>query len=132
MEALKNAHGIWVYIILIMGGIAIGQMWRGFRRKEDWRAIDQNIGFYFITATDLGMLIGILLWIIQGRWDGIDLLRTMRHPTLMLAAWVAVRFGWMRVHQSVVSESKFARAGIFFAIGALMMMVGVFQIYGVF
>lgn len=132
MEALKNAHGIWVYIVLIMAGVAIGQMWRGYRRQEDWRPIDQNIGFYFVTAMDLEILLGVALWVMQGRWDGADLLRTMRHPTLMLAAWAAVRFGWMRVQQSPISESKFARATLFFAIGGLMMMVGVFQIYEVF
>ena len=132
MEALKNAHAIWVYVVLIMGGIAIGQMWRGMRRREEWRPIDQNIGSFFVTALDLEMVLGILLWIFQGRWDGLETLQSFRHPGLMLAAWTAVRFGWLRVSQTGEPQSKFTRAFIFFTIGGLIMMGGIFQIYGVF
>ena len=132
MEAIRNAHSIWTYLVLIMGGIAIGQMWRGYRRDEEWRPIDQNIGFYFVSAVDLAILLGVALWVMQGRWDGNDMLRTMRHPTLMAAAWLAIRFGWLRVRQSPISSGKFVRSALFFAIGALMMIAGIFQIYGIF
>lgn len=126
---LKDAHTLWIIAIVLMGFIAIRQMWRGYRREMDWRAVDQNIGSYFVTAIDIEILLGILLWVIQGRWDGADMSITRNHPTVMLAAWAVIRFGWFQVQQSTAAESKFLRASIYFIIGSLVMLVGTARIY---
>lgn len=129
---LKDAHTFWILAILFMGFIAIRRMWRGYRRRMDWQTVDQNVGSYFVTVLDLEILLGILLWIIQGRWDGANILRSMHHPTLMLAAWAVVRFGWFQVQQSTASESKFLRASLFFTVGLIVMIFGTAQIYQIF
>lgn len=129
---LKDAHTFWILAILFMGFIAIRRMWRGYRRRMDWQTVDQNVGSYFVTVLDLEILLGILLWIIQGRWDGANILRSMHHPTLMLAAWAVVRFGWFQVQQSTASESKFLRASLFFTVGLILMIFGTAQIYQIF
>ena len=126
---LKDVHTYWLIAILLMGAIAIRQMWRGYRRQMDWQAVDQNIGSYFVTVVDLEILLGIMLWVIQGRWDGLDMSRTMSHPTLMLVAWGAIRFGWFQVQQSTISESKFLRATIYFLIGIAIMALGTAQVF---
>lgn len=115
-----------------MGFVAIRRMWRGYRRKMDWQTVDQNVCSYFVTVLDLEILLGLLLWTTQGRWDGANILRSMHHPTLMLAAWAVVRVGWFQVQQSTISDSKFLRASLFFTLGIIVMIIGVAQIYEIF
>ena len=132
-EGIRNAHAIWLYVVLVVGGIAIGQMIRGWAKGEKWRPMDQRFASFFITALDMEIVLGILLWITQERWDGDDLLRSWRHPVLMLMAWGAARFGWYRARYTATNaESKFARAAIFFGIAGIVIVVGVLQIREVF
>lgn len=131
-QALETVHSIWLYVVLIVGGLAIGQMLRGYFKGEKWQPLDQNMSFYFVLAVDLQILLGVALWIAQQRWDLVDGLRSLRHPGLMLAAWIAIRFGWYRMGLSPSAEAKFARGAIFFTIAGVMIMSGMFQILGVF
>jgi len=107
-------------------------MLRGYFKRTPWQAVDQNMSFYFVSAVDLQIIIGILLWFAQQRWDMLDSLRSLRHPALMLAAWAAIRVGWYRVNVAPSAEGRFTRGALFFTIAGIVMMTGVFQVLGVF
>lgn len=130
--ALAQAHGIWRYVVLITGGVAIGKCLIGWLESREWKPIDQRIVTYFITAVDIGVLLGLLVWLLEGRWDGEDLLRSWRHPALMLLALVIVHVGWIRAKAASDSKGRFARCTLFFAIGGAVILMGVLQIQGVF
>lgn len=132
IQALQTAHSIWLYVVLIVGGLAIGQMLRGHFKHEPWRPTDHNMSFYFVSAMDLEILLGVLLWVTQERWNMVDMMRSVRHPLLMIAAWVAIRWGWYRMQGAPTDELRFARGAIFFALSGVVIMSGVFQILGVF
>ena len=88
------------------------------------------MGVFFVTAVDVGIVLGILVWLLQGRWDGTDLLRSWRHPGLMLVAAVVVHYGWRRVQQSPVAAIRYGRSLLYFVLAGLILVVGIFQIQG--
>ncbi|MEZ4674742.1 MAG: hypothetical protein R2932_10930 [Caldilineaceae bacterium] len=98
--ALVNAHGMWRYVILIMAGVTVGRMFMGWLRQDRWRMLETRLGAFLVTAVDVGIALGLIVWLLQARWSGADLLRSWRHPALMLAAAVVLHYGWWRVRQS--------------------------------
>ena len=96
-QVLVGVHSIWRYVVLVTAFLAIGNMLMGFLEKRAWKVADARIGRYFVIAIDLEILFGVLIWLLQTRWDGADLLRSWRHPALMLlAALVAASLAWRR------------------------------------
>lgn len=70
IEGLALAHAIWRFVILISGGVAIGKCLIGWLEKRKWTPTDQRIGVYFVTIVNLGALLGVAVWLLQGRWTG--------------------------------------------------------------
>ena len=132
IEGLALAHAIWRFVILISGGVAIGKCLIGWLEKRGWTPTDQRIGVYFVTAVNLGALLGAAVWLLQGRWDMADAMRSWRHPGLMLIGVIAINWGWLRAKAAPDSTSRFARCTLFFTIGGAIILLGVLQIQGVF
>lgn len=130
--ALVNTHGIWRYIILIMLGITVGRVIMGWVRQDPWRGLETRLGGLSVIAVDIGIALGILVWLLQGRWDGADLLRSWRHPGLMLLVAVILHYGWWRVRQSPNDALRYGRALLYFVIAGVVLLVGIFQIQGAF
>lgn len=130
VAGLVNAHSIWRYVVLIMGGITVGRMLMGWLRQDRWKALETRLGAFFITAVDVGITLGLLIWLLQGRWEGSDPLRSWRHPGLMLFAALVMHYGWWRVRQSPNDPLRFGRSLLYFAIAGIILIVGIFQIQG--
>lgn len=128
--AMVNAHSIWRYVILIMTGITVGRMLMGWMRQDPWKPLETRLGGLLVTAVDVGVALGIIVWLLQGRWDGADLLRSWRHPALMIVAAVVLHYGWWRVRQSPNDALRYGRSLIYFVIAGLILIVGIFQIQG--
>ena len=131
-EALAGAHALWRYVVLISAFIAIGNMLMGALDKRSWKASDTRIGRFFITALDLEVVLGVLLWLLQERWGGADVLRSWRHPALMVLALVIAHYGWWRAARMPGDRSRFALLTMYFVIAGVVIVVGVLQIQGVF
>ncbi|MEZ4867670.1 MAG: hypothetical protein R3C14_40465 [Caldilineaceae bacterium] len=131
VAGLLNAHSLWRYVVLMMGGIAIGRMLMGWIRQDPWQPLDQQLGRLFVNAVDVAVGLGLLLWLLEGRWQGADLLRSWRHPALMLVAVIAAHYGWRRVLRAPVDNTRFGWGLIFLGITGLILVVGVLQIRGV-
>lgn len=128
---VANAHSIWRYVVLIMAGITVGRMLMGWMRQDKWRSLESRLGAFLVTAVDIGVALGIIVWLLQGRWTGEDLLRSWRHPALMLFAALILHYGWWRVRQSPSSALRYGRSLLYFAIAGIILVVGIFQIQGV-
>lgn len=132
IAGLVNAHSIWRYVVLISGGITIGRLLMGWMRRDAWRPIEERLGRLFVTAVDVAVGLGVLVWLFQGRWDGVDVLRSWRHPGLMLVATVIVHYGWQRVQAAPVGPLRYGRALLYFVLAGVVILVGLMQIQGAF
>lgn len=129
---LAGAHSIWRYVVIIAAFVAIGNMLVGTLDKRAWKLTDVRIGRFFLTALDLEVGVGMLLWLLQGRWDGEDVLRSWRHPALMLLALIVAHYGWWRASRMPSDRSRFGLLTMYFIIAGVVVVVGVLQIQGIF
>jgi hypothetical protein len=130
VAGLVNAHSIWRYVILIMAGITVGRMLMGWLRRDRWKALETRLGGFLLTAVEVEIVLGLLIWFLQGRWDGADPLRSWRHPGLMIFATVVLHYGWWRVRQSPNDALRFGRSLLYLGIGGVILVIGIFQIQG--
>jgi hypothetical protein len=131
-EGMAMAHAIWRFVILITGVVAIGKCLLGQMNKREWTPADQSIGVYFVTVVNLGALLGAAVWLLQGRWDMADALRSWRHPSLMLIGVLSINWGWFQARVAPDAASRFSRCTTFFISGSAIILFGVLQIRGVF
>lgn len=130
IAAMVNAHSIWRYVILILTGITVGRVLMGWIRQDPWKALETRLAGFLVTAVDVGVALGLLVWLLQGRWDGADLLRSWRHPALMIVAAVVLHYGWWRVRQTSVDALRYGRSLLYFVLAGIILVVGIFQIQG--
>ncbi len=130
IAGVVNAHSIWRYVILMMTGITVGRMFMGWMRQDRWRTLETRLGAFLVTAVDVGVALGLVIWLLQGRWAGEDVLRSWRHPALMLFAALILHYGWWRVRQSPNAALRYGRSLLYFAIAGIILVVGIFQIQG--
>ena len=131
-QALVGAHSIWRYAVLISGLVAIGSMLMGWLDKRSWKPLDIRIGRFYLSAIDLEVALGLLIWLLQSRWDGVDILRSWRHPALMLLALAVAHYGWWRARRMPTDRARFGLLTMYFVISGIVIVVGVLQIQGVF
>ena len=130
IAGVVNVHSTWRYVVLIMTGITVGRMLMGWIRQDKWRSLETRLGAFLITAVDVGLALGLVIWLLQGRWAGEDLLRSWRHPVFMLSAAFILHYGWWRVRQSASDALRYGRSLLYFAIAGIILVVGIFQIQG--
>ena len=129
-QGFLAAHGIWRYLVLLTGFLAIVNCLMGWLNNREWRPIDHRVVRLFLSAIDIEVLLGLLLWALQARWDGADVLRSWRHPLLMLMAAAVVHYGWWRARRLPFERARFALATLYFFIGGLVIVIGILQIQG--
>jgi len=132
IAGLVNAHSIWRYVVLIIGGITIGRLLMGWLRRDVWRPIEERLGRLFVLAVEVAVGLGLLVWLFQGRWDGADPLRSWRHPGLMIVAAVIVHYGWWRVQAAPVGPLRYGRGLLYFVLTGVVILAGLMQLPGTF
>ncbi len=132
IAGLVNAHSIWRYVVLIIGGITLGRLLRGWVRRDRWQPREERLSRLFVTAIDIALGLGLLVWLLQGRWDGADLLRSWRHPALMIVAAVIVHYGWWRIQDAPAGPLRYGRGLLYFVLASGVIVVGLMQLQGVF
>lgn len=132
VTALAQAHALWRYVVIVTGGISVGRMLMGWIRQDQWQPLDERLGSFFVTAIDVGVTLGLLVWLLQGRWDGADLLHSWRHPGVMLVGLLTAHYGWRRIKQMPLDGGRFGRALLFWGLTGVILLVGILQVQGVF
>lgn len=129
-QGLSGAHALWRYVVIVSAFVAIGNMLVGTLENRTWKTADHRIGRFFVLALDLEVLLGVVLWLLQGRWDGADALRSWRHPGLMLVAQVVVHYGMWRAYRIPSDRGRFGLLTMYFTMAGIVIVVGVLQIQG--
>lgn len=132
IAGLVVAHSIWRYVVLIIGGITIGRLLKGWLRRARWQPIEERLSKLFVTALDVAVVLGLLIWLLQGRWDGADLLRSWRHPGLMILATVVSHYGRQRIHATTVGPLRYGRGLLYFVLAGGIVIIGLLQLQGAF
>ena len=134
-ELLLAVHSLFRWLVLAAGLAALARALAGARRRGPWTNADDKAGLWFVAATDLQFLLGLLLYAVMspitrlafqdfGSAMGNSVLRfwAVEHAFGMLVAVALVHIGRARAKKA--PEAKRHRlAAIFFGIALIAMVL---------
>ncbi len=95
MPALLMVHSIWRWVVLIFGIAAIVKGFAGWFGRQPFGKLDHELGQWYAMSLDIQVLLGLLLWIVQGWFQQLNAaalangqLRffSFEHPFVMILA----------------------------------------------
>jgi hypothetical protein len=125
MELIVTLHNIWRWVVLLVGLGAIALAVMSATGARPWDGVSDRLSFFFTLAMDIQLLIGVVVWIGQQRWDGSDTFLSYIHPLLMLAAVALAHVGRARSDRADGSRTKGQQASIFFIVSFIVIVVAI-------
>lgn len=125
MDWLITLHSIWRWGVLLTG---IGAVLLGILAAtgtRPWDGINDRLGFFFTLAMDIQFLIGIVLWLTQGRWSGGDSFLSWLHPLLMLAAVALAHVGRARSERPKEGKARGMQAALLYGASLLVVLTAI-------
>jgi hypothetical protein len=125
MELIVTLHNIWRWVVLLVGLGATALAVMSATGARPWDGVSDRLSFFFTLAMDIQLLIGVVVWIGQQRWDGSDTFLSYIHPLLMLAAVALAHVGRARSDRADGSRTKGQQASIFFIVSFIVIVVAI-------
>ena len=125
MEWLVTVHSVWRWAVLLaaLGALVLAAMSATGSRPWDGNA--DRASFFFTLAMDIQLVIGAVLWIAQGRWNGADILLSWVHPLAMIGAVALAHVGRARADRASADKEKGMQAALFFGLSLLIVIVAI-------
>lgn len=126
MDILLTIHGLFRWLIAIVGLIAIVKFAYGWIARAEYTTLDRRLMSIFTIVLDINLLLGlILLFALPG---GLSMNR-IEHATTMILAVIAAHLSaiWRKSPNSAV---KFRNNLIVIIVALLLIFVGVMRLRG--
>ena len=125
MDWLVTLHSVWRWAVLIAAVAALALSAMAATGSRPWDSTADRASFFFTLAMDIQFLIGMVLWLTQGRWSGSDPFLSWGHPFLMLAAVAIAHVGRARTDRVSGDRAKGTQAAIFFGVSFLVVLLAI-------
>jgi hypothetical protein len=122
------AHSGWRYIVLLMLVLTIAKVLIGMVSKGRWSGLDEWLNRLTPIVIDIQFLLGLILWILQQRWNGLDPTASWEHPVTMIIASALAHATSTRVKKAPTDAAKFQTATIGYLIAGIIVALGVARI----
>ena len=123
-----HAHSGWRYLVLLLIIVTIVKALIGLLGKGRWSNLDEWLNRLTPISIDIQFLLGLVLWIIQQRWSGLDANASWEHPFTMLIATVLAHVTASRVKKAPTDAAKFQAATVGYIIAGLVLALGIARI----
>jgi hypothetical protein len=100
----------------------------GIGSNGRWGALDQWLNRLTPIAVDIQVLLGLVLWILQQRWSGIDAVASWEHPVTMIIASALTHATSRRIQNAPTDAAKFQAGAIGYVIAGIVIALGVARI----
>ncbi|MDQ3927881.1 MAG: hypothetical protein M3328_01910, partial [Chloroflexota bacterium] len=121
---LVDVHSIFRWVVLLTAVAAIGVAVLSATGTRRWGVLGDRASLFFTLAMDIQFLIGVLVWVLERRWEG-DVALGWLHPLAMLLAVALAHIGRSRADRDATSGEKGRQAAIFFSVSLLMILVAI-------
>lgn len=122
------AHSGWRYIVLLLLALAIIKALIGMLSNGRWSSLDEWLNRLTPISIDIQFLLGLILWIIQQRWNGVDAVASWEHPFTTIVALALAHATSTRVKRASTDAAKFQTAAIGYIIAGLVVALAVARI----
>lgn len=128
MDFIKHLHSGWAYLVFLLLVIAIVNAIIGFINKKDFTGNDFKISLFALIFTHIQLVIGLVLYLIQGRYDGLSEMKVsavrllaLEHPLINIIGIALITIGWSK-SKKVEGTLKFKNILIFYTLGFLLIL----------
>lgn len=126
-QTLIGMHSLWRWVVLLLAVVALLRGVVGWLRGGEWTSLDRQLSMLAVTAIDIQVLLGIILFISEQRWTSTIFFSAI-HPFAGFAALAAAHIGNARVKRATTSQAKYRRLTISLFV-ALLLMTAVIPSY---
>lgn len=124
MEWVATVHNYWRWVVLLVGLAAIVLAIMSSTGNRPWDSLSERFTLFFTIAMDIQVLIGLVVWISEGRWSG-DLFLGYIHPFLMLGAVALAHVGRARADRAKTDSDRGRQAAIFFVASFVVVLLAI-------
>ncbi len=129
LSLLRTLHTVYIWPLLtVVASLFLLWMLSCLWRQAKWDSIHKIMSLAYLVVLDLQLLLGIVLWIAQQRWTGLDALRSFEHPLNMIIAMVIYHVGYARLKRDIPDRSRFVSAVIWGAACLVVFGLGIVRI----
>lgn len=128
MDFIKHLHSGWAYLVFLLLIIAIVNALIGFINKKDFTGKDFKISLFALIFTHVQLVIGLILYLVQGRYDGLSEMKvsairllSLEHPLINIIGIALITIGWSK-SKKVEGTLKFKNILIFYTLGFLLIL----------
>ncbi|QVY64280.1 hypothetical protein [Polaribacter sp. Q13] len=127
---MKDIHSYWAYLVLAILIFAVFNAITGIIKKRTFTDKDLRIGLFTLIVSHIQLLIGVALYIYQGRYtnfsgamgDKAARLLAVEHPLMMIIAIVFITIGWSKHKKQTEDAAKFKTFAIFYGVALLLIL----------
>ncbi|MDQ3928881.1 MAG: hypothetical protein M3328_07010 [Chloroflexota bacterium] len=125
-DLLVNLHSAFRWVVLLTAVLAIAVAVMSATGARRWGILGDRSSLYFTIAMDVQFLIGVLVWVLERRWEG-DAALGWLHPLAMLAAVALAHIGRARADRdrNATSTDKGRQAAIFFTASLVVILIAI-------
>lgn len=91
-------HSLMRWVVLLAAiAAAVGY---GRARGRSFDGLTERLGTLYAATIGIQLLLGVVLWVIEGRWSGGNVFLSFIHPVMMLAATAIASAGVARARRN--------------------------------
>jgi hypothetical protein len=111
---LVTIHSLLRWLVLLAAVGALVGYGRALRSGPD--AVAERLGSLYAAMIGIQVLLGILLWLIEGRWDMDNVFFSAIHPVIMLLATGVASAGVARARRTASAVTGLVAVGVSLAL----------------
>jgi hypothetical protein len=125
-DLLVDIHSIFRWVVLSTAVLAIAIAFMSATGARRWGVLGDRSSLFFTIAMDIQFLTGILVWVLERRWEG-DAVLGWFHPLAMLVAVALAHVGRARADRdrNATSIDKGRQAALFFTASLLVVLIAI-------
>ncbi len=131
MVALRALHTDYIWPVLLVVALLYAiALIMGLVQKGAYGPLQKLGGRFLLILMDLQLLVGLVLYGVQQRWQGADILRSYEHPFQMIVAIVVFHVGYRQVGNTQDERKKLRNALIWMLTSLIILGLGLIRIKG--
>lgn len=126
LDLLVTIHSVFRWVVLLTAVLAIAVALMSATGTRRWGVVGDRSSLFFTIAMDVQFLIGLLVWVLEQRWQG-DVGLGWLHPLAMLVAVALAHVGRARADlgRHATSTDKGRQGAIFFTASLLVILIAI-------
>ena len=131
MTIIRTLHAdyIWPPLLVVAVLYAVALI-IGLMQKGEYGPLQKLGGLVLLILMDLQLLAGLVLYGVQQRWSGTDVLRSYEHPFQMIVAIVVFHVGYRQVGNALDHRKKLRNALIWMIASLIILGTGLVRVKG--